>query len=276
MIAEATVDEFILPNEISKDVFMHLKYKYESPFWCKENLINLAVNKLTSSNLNWQYVAWIDADISFLNTNWVQHTIQELKKAHFVQLFKDVVYLGPTNEVLYVRNGFSFIYYLNNFKRINQYSHVATGLAIACTRWAFENTQGLIDFNIVGGGDSILMMSIVQHLHVFLVDKVTRLNISSTFVDLLREKQSHYRQFGIKLSFLTDAILSHWHGTRADRNYMRRWNILKDYNPVEDLIRNSDGLLNLNENGKRMKFDFIKYFLLRNDDNLNENKIKVN
>ena len=49
VIVEATVDEFILPNEINKDVFMHLKYKYETAIWCKENLINLVINKLIYS-----------------------------------------------------------------------------------------------------------------------------------------------------------------------------------------------------------------------------------
>ena len=269
MIAEATVDEFILPNEISKDVFMHLKYKYESPFWCKENLINLAVNRLTSSNLNWQYVAWIDSDITFLNTNWVQETIQELKKAHFVQLFSYLIKSGPNNEALEVQNSYTLINYLNTLQIPKMpFTNFAPGISLACTRWAFENTLGLIDFNIVGGGDNILMNLLTQRLETFLQTRVMNLNISSTYINLLWEKQNLYKQFNINLSFIRGAVLSHWHGKRVNRNYIKRWKILRGFDPSEDLIRNVDGLLNLSKKGKRMENELYQYFLQRDDDNL--------
>jgi hypothetical protein len=49
--------------------------------------------------INWKYVAWIDADIRFMNKNWVRETIDALKsgRAHFLQLFERVQQMGPSS-----------------------------------------------------------------------------------------------------------------------------------------------------------------------------------
>ncbi len=47
--------------------------------------------------INWKYVAWIDADIRFMNKNWVKETIEALRsgRAHFLQLFERALQMGP-------------------------------------------------------------------------------------------------------------------------------------------------------------------------------------
>jgi len=76
VIIEASLDEFVFPNEIN-GVFSILKYKINSYLWVKENLINVAISKLPS---DWTYVAWLDTDITFSNENWVKDAIDELKQ----------------------------------------------------------------------------------------------------------------------------------------------------------------------------------------------------
>jgi len=49
-------------------VWKHIKVETEHSLWIKESMINIAVSDLPQ---NWKYVAWVDADISFLNQNWV-------------------------------------------------------------------------------------------------------------------------------------------------------------------------------------------------------------
>jgi hypothetical protein len=48
IIVEATTidQQFQLPKNLNEFVYMHLKFELESPFWCKENLINVAISKL--------------------------------------------------------------------------------------------------------------------------------------------------------------------------------------------------------------------------------------
>lgn len=43
--------------------------------WHKENLINIGI---ASPPADWQYVAWIDADVSFSNPCWAVETVQQL------------------------------------------------------------------------------------------------------------------------------------------------------------------------------------------------------
>ena len=49
-------------NHVPKDIYKHMQLHVEHPIWIKENLINLAIQQLPE---DWQYVAWIDADIIF-------------------------------------------------------------------------------------------------------------------------------------------------------------------------------------------------------------------
>ena len=55
-------------------VYKHIEVEYKDQIWVKETLINMAIRRLPK---NWKYVAWIDADISFVNENWVDDTIRE-------------------------------------------------------------------------------------------------------------------------------------------------------------------------------------------------------
>ena len=268
VIAEATVNEFILPKKISKDVFMHLRYKYESPFWCKENLINVAIKKLSSSDLssNWQYVAWIDPDITFLNKNWTQDTIHQLKSYDFVHMFETMILLGPNKEKLDKKNSFGFNH--QNFNdNINQVYDSHTGFAIACTRWAYEKTRGIFDLGIVGGGDSFTMHSLHFKIEFFL-SQFEEYSIASSFYDAIMEKQRLYKKYKITLSYTQGTTLHHWHGSFKDRQYWDRYKILRGYDPDIDIIRNSDGLINLSKEGQRMKNEIENFFIKRNDDNM--------
>jgi hypothetical protein len=57
----------------------------DSKVWIKENLINLGIKTLPE---DWKFVAWIDADITFLNQNWVDETKEKLQSSDIVQLWQ--------------------------------------------------------------------------------------------------------------------------------------------------------------------------------------------
>ena len=54
--------KFIITDKKNKH---HLQLKTETPIWHKENMVNLAVQKLLPSN--YKVFAWIDADVEFEN-----------------------------------------------------------------------------------------------------------------------------------------------------------------------------------------------------------------
>ena len=270
VIAEAAVDEFTLAKSAlakSKLVFLHLRYKLDFAYFCKENLIYVAIKELTLSPLsfNWKYVCWIDADMTFANNNWVKDTLKELQRSHFVQLFDSTIIMGPSEEPLVVKQGFAFLTSLS--ENIDNIA-VAPGLAMACTRWAFEMTATtLFDYVIVGGGDHLLLIAITQNIQLYL-QKFKKFNISSTFDELVMRDAKRFKENNITLSYIKGAALSHWHGKLKDRLYSERWHFMAHFDPNVDLVRNEQGLLNLSNRGKLNKTNLANYFIRRNDDNM--------
>lgn len=84
---------------------IQLRTKYE--LWHKENMINIGISRLPS---NWEYVAWIDGDIDFIEKDWPLETVQQLQHYPIVQLFTDAIDLGPDNEVLTIFKSFAYCY----------------------------------------------------------------------------------------------------------------------------------------------------------------------
>ena len=85
-IGEAKINggSYELPQSMS-NIYSHIGITTNDCIWIKETLINIVISKLPS---NWKYVAWIDADISFLNTNWVNETIIKLQSNDVLHYFK--------------------------------------------------------------------------------------------------------------------------------------------------------------------------------------------
>lgn len=75
--------------------------------WQKENLINIGINNLPA---DWKYVAWIDSDIDFVKKDWVKETIHQLQMHHVVQLFEDIVDLGPDDQIMKTAKSFMYCY----------------------------------------------------------------------------------------------------------------------------------------------------------------------
>ena len=83
------------------------------------------------------------------------------------------------------------------------------------------------------------------------------------FEDILKNYEARIISNDLKLSFIHGFILHNWHGSPKDRQYVDRWNIFfkHGFNPSLDLVRNSNGLLNLSAYGRRMENDVYKYFM---------------
>ena len=265
VISEATnTDTFDLPDDM-EFVYQHHGFKLESEYWCKENLINVAVRSLP---LTWKYIAWIDADLTFLNDNWVEETLNELKIAHFVQLFASAVYLGPNEEAMRVDRGFGYMYKnsKHDWRSDHKYGFWHCGFAWACNKYAYEKTNGLIDYAILGSGDHHMALSYIQKVEMSFPKNN---KIHESFFQKLKDYQALVRIHKLRLSYIEGTILHHWHGSLEDRKYVERWDIFykHNYNPEEDIVYNHEGLINLSEKGKRMEIDIVQYFIDRREDN---------
>ena len=228
--------------------------------WHKENMINLGIARLPKT---WKYVAWSDADISFLNPNWAMETVQQLQHYHFVQLFQHAIDMGPNGEVIQHHNGFNYSY-ISGKPYGKAYSFWHPGFAHACTREAFDMVGGLIDKSILGAADHHMQLSLISRAESSFPGK-----ISSGYAKyILRWQERATRYIKKDIGFVNGTIIHHWHGRKKDRKYVERWDILIDaqYDPETDLKRDWQGVLTLNDYNIKLRDDIRQYFRQRFED----------
>lgn len=241
-------------------VTSHLRFKTDSTIWLKENLINLAVKSLPGA---WKYMAWIDADLTFLNPNWVQDTIDGLQSADVVQMWRSAVNLGPNGETIKIDKSFAYMFKGSGTKWTpnDKYGFWHTGYAWACTRHAFDTMYGLIDWAILGSAD--------RHMAFGFSGNILQSapgNIHPHYQKLLSEFQ--YKIKNLKLEWVDGTIIHHWHGSFENRKYKDRWDILtqNSYDPFKDIGLDSRGLLHFTKSGYRLEEFLKKYFIDRKED----------
>ena len=255
------VSEALGPNPLpNMGTFDHLGFETDSPIWLKENLINMAIRRLPK---DWKYVAWVDADISFLNQNWVRDTITELKSYDIVQMFQTCVNLGSKNEALKIDKSFGYMHRDSGTPYVvsARYGFWHPGYAWACTRKAWLQMDGLIDWAILGSGDRHMCLAWIGR-----VKDSAPGTIHPTYRAWLEEYELMCK--GLEVSYVEGTILHHWHGRLEDRKYRERWDILTKgkFNPMADIGQTDSGLIQLSNSGRRLEKELLEYFVGRRED----------
>jgi len=253
--------------------FDHVQLRQTDELWLKENLVNIGVRRLPS---DWQYVAWIDADVELINRDWAVETIHQLQHFAIVQLFQTAVDLGPRGESFRVYDGFGYSHahglpikwtrdvYTGMNAPVGVFRH--PGYAWAMRREAYDDLGGLMEHAILGAGDHHMALallgmahySVPATLHPHYHDEVYRWQDRAT---------RHIRQ---NLGYVPGTLLHHWHGKKVDRRYIDRWKILEKhrYDPLVDVKHDAQGLLIFSDQGIRMRNDLRDYFRCRHEDSI--------
>ena len=240
--------------------------------WHKENLINLGLSRLPNDA---EYVAWIDADVSFqYSKKWVTKTLHALQHYMVVQMFENAVDMGPNGQVIQLHTGF-VKQYLDNGSSVANYRpgyspHWHPGFAWAARREALECSGGLIDKAILGAGDHHMALALVgaaeKSLQAGLTDGYRRM--------VLTWQERAERFIRRDVGFVRGTILHSWHGKKKDRRYTDRWKILvkNKFNPDYDLKRDTQGVYHLNDDGSQrfvmLRDEIRAYFRARNEDSI--------
>lgn len=197
-----------------------LQLRARDVMWQKERLLNVAAAHLPASC---RKVGWFDADILFMESDWLERTCAALDHAVVVQPFSYMVRLNRDNRddgsapsvesfaVRFVRDP-----QLARFGNYLQHGH--TGYAWAARRELFEQC-GLYDVCLTGSNDHLMA-------HAFTATIAT----SPCMVDVLgapRPDAQHFIKWGLrardlvagKVGVVPGRILHLWHGEHADRRY---------------------------------------------------------
>lgn len=247
-----------LPN---LPVHSHHRIPHAHTIWMKENLINFAVERLPDT---WESMAWIDADITFMNERWSRDTLKELRSSDVVQLFQSAVNLGPDGETIRVDTGFMYAYKSGRqYSKTNKYGHWHPGYAWACTNQAYHHMGRLIDWAILGSGDRHMAMALIGKVQDSYPGGVQP--AYKAILELFQQKCA-----GMRVSHINGTIMHHWHGSLQNRKYVERWQILVDnkFDPLVDIGRSNEGLIRLTPAGMRFEPLITEYFVGRSEDGL--------
>jgi hypothetical protein len=245
---------------------LNIQLRTNAELWHKENMINIGISRLPG---NWEYVAWIDADISFTRKDWAAETVQQLQHYQMVQLWDSAVDLGPNHETISTSTSFGYYYAKGipmaiNWKKYYSFGH--PGFAWAARREALNSVGGLIDRAILGAADHHMAWALIgdgqKTYPGFVTDAYKNI--------VLNWQQKAVTHIKKNIGYVPGTILHYWHGKKKDRAYVDRWEILHKYpfDPMIDLKRDCQGLFQLEDNKIELRDAIRRYFRQRNEDSI--------
>ena len=258
----------------------HVQVRSAHELWHKENLVNLGIARLPRDS---RYIAWVDADLTFVRPDWVQETLQQLQHYPIVQMFAEAHDLDPDGMLLNSFRSFSYshVHGIPRLKGAGYYggtpsfdlfsSRIAywhhPGFAWAARREAIDTLGGLFDVAVVGEADYIMAKALVGEALDVLYP-----GVSPGYRKAVMDWQTRAMKIQANVGYVPGTVLHHWHGRKASRKYWDRCKILTDtqFDPSVDLKRDWQGLYQLVDHDQPRSIllrDAIRsYFRGRNED----------
>jgi len=237
--------------ELTKeDADVLIQIKGGAVLWQKERLLNVALRAVPAEE---RFIAWLDCDLIFGESNWVYLAEQSLTAHNVVQLFSDYLYLdigdtGPTPaDETKPPSGYGFVKKLGSDPErafainlnIKTLPSTNRGLAWAARREIIDK-HGFYDAIIAGQSDRAMAFAMYGRFDKFL-----------SAIDCNRDQEKHYLKWAIPFSNSIQGRIAHlpgriyhlWHGDKQNRKYteMERIVASSGFNPETDIYIGSNG-----------------------------------
>lgn len=284
------------PFEVTQaDNPRHVQVRSRDELWLKENLLNIGIGRLP---MDWKYVAWLDADITFQRPDWAQETIHALQHWDIVQPFSHSINMGPNYHPIFDshRKGdgeqrkvvASWLYcHFNQIPRDGdtkpfrdrlrsdglgqdytiddpETGHVwHSGFAWAARREAIDTIGGLLDWAILGSAD--------RHMADMMIKNDNwNPKLSDGYRRMLDIHQKRFDRLNGNFGYVDGLVTHHWHGKLVNRMYTDRWKLLYkwQFDPVTDLARDWQGVYQLTPDKPGLRDDIRRYFRARSEDSI--------
>lgn len=252
--------KYIITEKLNKN---HLQIKTDIPIWHKENMINLGVKFLLPKE--WKAFAWIDADIEFESTTWALDTLKLLNGSFdIIQLWSHCADLHYNEKCMQNFTSAGYQYIKNNltYKPANGNDFSHPGYAWAITRKAYEKIGGLYEHSILGSGDHNMLLC----LFGFGIKSVNG-GVTDGYKKSIREYEKNMKT--LRFGYVPGVIRHYFHGTKQNRKYCERWQILvkNKFDPYIHLTHDDIGILIPSKScPSQLLDDILKYFKERNED----------
>lgn len=252
----------------------HIGVRAEGWCWSKENLINIAVNRLPDA----RYVCWEDADVFHRRGDWAAAVIDALQRYPVVQTWTQCIDFGPKEEVVALHHSLAGLYTQglpicrdeNNPAKAwwkwegGRYEYAHSGLSWACRREFLDHTDGLFELALIGSGDYHMALAMLGKAELKLFGEVGPL-----YRNCLMDWQDKATEFlRGRLGVVPGTIEHRFHGRKSDRKYIGRWEmfIQHGFDPSVDMRRNEDGVLEWSGSKPKLELEWERYLRSRIED----------
>jgi len=253
----------------------HIGVRARTLAWNKEALLNLGI---TRSRYRTPYIAWIDADVLFHKAHWASDTVHALQQYAVVQPWSSALDLGPDGEPMLI-NGFhvqtSFAKVWHETMEIKAspagtaayaygWAYPHPGFAWAIRRDTLNDIGGLIEASGLGAGDHQMAMAFIGR-----IENAIHGETHPHYQAMVRGwAEKAYKYVLGNVGYVGGTVSHLWHGEKSRRKYQERWRVLVDeqFDPLVDLSRNLDGVIELAGNKPRLAHRFDRYFRERDED----------
>ena len=239
----------------------HLQLTAPTPLWHKENMINLGVKYLLPKD--YKAFAWIDADVEFESPTWAMDTLKMLNgTSDIVQLWSHAIFMSRDEMNLEIFNSFGYRYIKDNNYTIVGKDFWHPGFAWGITRTAYEQLGGLFDDDVVGSADTIMALSLINKVHLR-----QQPNYHDDYNNSMEEYQK--KASNIRLGYVPGVIRHHYHGSKSNRKYVERGEILisNEYSPNKHMTYDEVGVrIPSPECPPQLLLDIMNYFVERKED----------
>ena len=263
VLVEGVHEEDNRLQNVPSDIYKHIVYNVKHPIWIKENLINLAIQQLPE---DWQYVAWIDADIFFTNANWHNDTRNLLNTNNMLQLFTSVVNVDKQGNLL---ENPCFAQHSIAYSGSLEWGH--PGHAWAINRSLYDKIEKLFDKCIVGGADTFIAALGLAHgdVNSDVFRQLQQTKIAEPFLRYIVDYIGKFKD--AKVACVNGVILHYYHGDVRKRKYVERQQILAHvkYDPNAHTVYSEQGVIEVNTDSAHAKAlirNIEHYFVSRRED----------
>lgn len=244
------------------------QWRTRDELWHKERMLNRLVQELPH---DWEYVAWIDADLQFARDDWALETVHMLQHYSVVQMFSHCQNLDTEFNVHAMtppKYGFAYAWDQGLKPKGHHYygafQHGHPGFAWAFRRDAYEALGGWLDTSVLGSGDYLMALALTGQLADYMPK-----GISKGFESSILHWDARAAQYIKKnVGYVPGLVNHYYHGSLKNRKYIDRAAILVEhqYDPHVDLKMDAQGLYQWTDRCPQLEYDIRRYFATRKED----------
>ncbi len=248
----------------------HVAVRADSWAWSKENLLNLGIARVPQA----KYICFSDSDVFHRRASWAAETVEAMQHYRMGQPWSDAYDLGPNDE--HIQHHVSFCrQWLHgqpvvpdgpNWWKFNggPYDYPHSGYCWFIRREVLDWVGGLIEIAGMGSAD--------HHMALALAGKVERSVPGGTAASYLAALERWQQRAALaangRIGFVHGTIEHRFHGRKADRGYLSRWEMFvrHGFDPDTDLKRNSFGVIEWAGNKPELEREWDLYLRSRAED----------